>query len=49
MKNIMYFEDGSKHVFTADEMNEMKKALMSVKGNSEALQNLKLIFLEYLD
>ena len=49
MKNIMYFEDATKHVFTVDEMNEIKKALMSAKGNSEALQNLKLIFLEYLD
>ena len=49
MKNIMQFENGTTHVFTVDEMNELKKIRGSAEGNSEALQNLKLIFLEYLD
>ncbi|QQR14603.1 hypothetical protein [Limosilactobacillus reuteri] len=49
MKNIMQFENGTTHVFTADEMKELKKIIGSAEGNSEALQNLKLIFLEYLD
>lgn len=49
MKNIMHFEDGTTHVFSAEEMIELKKLLMTAKGNSEALQNLKTIFLDYLD
>lgn len=49
MKNVIYFENGIVHEFTADEMNELKKALMLSQGNSAALQNLKSIFLEQLD
>lgn len=52
LRNTMYFENGIEHAFTEKELIIIKRLLHSAKVEQEyqeALENLKSLFLEYLD